>query len=114
MRGYADDPARRLKHRAGFSLAGIVLILPGLALLSGALWMLLEELRDALFASTLLGAIYLGLGLICLGLASRRPRRPVAPPPPAHGLGPELVSALVQGVSAGMAARKSMRRPPRE
>ncbi|PJE26451.1 Putative Holin-X, holin superfamily III [Pseudooceanicola antarcticus] len=109
----ANYPAQRLKHRVGFSLAGIALILPGLGLLSVSLWMLLAELRDPLFASTVLGGLYVGLGLICLGLARRRPRHPVPPPPAARGLGPELVSALLQGVSAGMAARASMRPPPR-
>ncbi|MBR9765595.1 MAG: hypothetical protein GYB53_19275 [Rhodobacteraceae bacterium] len=111
--------ARAALHRTGWSLAGILLILPGLAFLTAALWMLLSELRDALFAASIIGALYFGLGLICLAMARRRPRIPVPPrpaavPPPVApgGMAAELVVALMQGVTAGMAARAAARRPP--
>ncbi|WP_010140268.1 phage holin family protein [Oceanicola sp. S124] len=118
MLGTFGYRTRTALHRAGWSLAGITLILPGLAFLTAALWLLLSELRDALFAAGVIGALYLGLGLICLAMARRRPRIPlpprhaVPPPPLAGGLAAELVAALMQGVTAGMAARAATRRPP--
>ncbi|MBY5972028.1 phage holin family protein [Pseudooceanicola marinus] len=120
---------RRMALRAGASIVGAILMLVGLGFFTVALWILLVEMRDPLFAATVLGGIYLGVGLIVLALAMRHPRRklpygypPAAPAPPA-GVGaagvpgatmPGLMGALMQGVGAGMAAGAARRQPPPE
>ena len=109
--------------RAGASIIGVILMLVGLGFFTVSAWLLLVEMRDPLFAATVLGGMYFGIGLIVLALAARRPRRklpygypPAAPAPPAGqvppgGTVPGLMGALMQGVGAGMAAGAAHRRP---
>lgn len=123
MLSFLSFALRRMALRAGASLAGAVLIAVGLAFFTGALWLVLVEMRDALFAALVLGGLYLGLGLIVLALALRHPRRklpygypPAAPAPPAPGAAPGatmpgLMGALMQGVGAGLAAGAARRDP---
>lgn len=115
---------RRMALRAGASAFGAILMLVGLGFFTVSAWMLLSEMRDPLFAASVLGGLYFGVGLIVLALAVRRPRRklpygypPAAPAPPAAGAvpgatAPGLMGALMQGVGAGMAAGAAHRRSP--
>lgn len=107
---------RRAAQRAGYSLAGLVLVTIGTGFLTAALWMFLSELRDALFAATVIGALYVGVGLILLALSRRcRPvpmAHPVGAPPPPAASAAGLFAALMQGIGAGMAAGAARRGPP--
>lgn len=107
--------AQAAARRAGFTLVGLVFLFTGLVILSVAGWMVLEQVRDALFATTVVGGAYSGLGLIFLALASRRYTRvPVAAP---HQAIPEprfytyAVPALIEAFMVGLSAGKSSRRP---
>ncbi|MGI3168560.1 phage holin family protein [Pseudooceanicola sp. C21-150M6] len=93
-------------RRAGFGLAGLCLFCIGLAFLTVAAWIALSDLRDALFAATVIGCSYAGLGLIIAVLGMRRPRR-MPPPQPVSLAG--LGAAFAQGFGAGAATRSSMR-----
>lgn len=106
-------------RRAGHSAAGVVFALAAIGFLTAAAWMVLAEMRDALFAATVLGAAYLGISLVFFALAHRAARaariaRQTAratsvPPSVAGGLLPPIFEAFLVGLSAG-AARAAARR----
>lgn len=99
-------------RRAGFGLGGAFLMMIGLAFLTVSAWITLVEMRDAQFASLVLGAAYFGLGLIVAVLGRRRPY--VAPPVAAAPFSMAgLSSAFAQGFGAGVATRSAVRPRPR-
>ena len=63
--------ARFALRRLVYALGGLVFILIGLCFLIGAVWIALAELRDPLFATLVVGAIFFGIGLILLGVSRR-------------------------------------------
>lgn len=100
--------ARLAARRAGFSAAGAVLVVIGLGFLTAAAWTALSEARDALFASLVLGAAYLGIGLVFLGLARRHVSDVAVARPQPVATGPTfrtyLTAALLEAFLAGLAA----------
>ena len=99
-------------RRAGFGLGGAVLVAIGAAFLTVAAWITLVEMRDAQFAALVIGAVYVGLGLIVMVLGTRRPRYV---PPAAATAAPlsmsGLSAAFAQGFGAGVATRSATRSP---
>lgn len=103
-------------RKAGIVSASAVLASVGIAFLTVAAWIYLVELDSALFAATIIGLVYLGLGglLLAIGLAGRSPRRPVAPP--AHAMQPPteltpaqlVVVSFMQGLEQGRKTKKSL------
>lgn len=111
---------RRRARALRFALAGGLLVAVGAVFLTVAVWIALEESAGALFAATVIGAVYLGAGLVFIGLsvASRRPPRPSAPPagdrpPPARKPLPPLMEAFLFGLSAGMGTERRTERSDR-
>jgi len=91
------------------------LVAIGVAFLASAAWILLAEAYSTLFAALILGGVFVGLGLIFLGVASMGKNRsetiaaeaaalnPAAPPAPG-GLSP-LAEAFIIGLNAAHEVR---------
>lgn len=100
---------------SGAALAFVV----GIAFLTAAIWIYIAATVDTFTAAIVLGAIYVGLGFILLGLASARAKdgadpagvksAPQPDPDPPSNL-PPLAQAFMFGMEAGAAAK---RRKPR-
>lgn len=67
--------ARRAARRTGLLVAGALLVAGGVIALTIALYIQLASTHGGVFAAGVIGAIYLGLGLIILAIASRPPTR---------------------------------------
>lgn len=98
-------------RRAGFGLGGAFLVLIGLGFLTVAAWITLVEMRDAQFAATVIGAVYVGVGLLVAVIGGRRPVH--HPPRAAHpGNMSGLSAAFAQGFDAGAATGSAVHRRP--
>ena len=114
MLAHMEQKARTAARRAGLTAAGALFLSVGCGFMTAAGWMVLEEMRGALFATTVIGSLYLGLGLILLGVAASRNTR-AAPDPVAHGMQPSpqtyaiaaLLEAFMAGLNAGISKRRS-------
>ncbi|MEL6957518.1 MAG: hypothetical protein AAGL89_01035 [Pseudomonadota bacterium] len=86
-------------------LSGLLLVV-GTAFLTAAAYLYLREVADALFALTVIGGAYFGLGLIFLAIASAKGEEEDdedAPQP--RDVGPaDVVEAFFDGVSRGKRA----------
>ena len=105
--------ARAVARRSAFAFGGAVFSAIGIAFLTAAGWLVLAELRDATFAWLICGAVYLGAGLVCLGLSRKRNTNdshrafdtgragaaPIATKPDQPL--PPLVAAFILGLNAG-------------
>ncbi len=114
------DRSARAMRRALLRIVGGVLLAIGAGFLTAALWIMLEEVYSAMAAAFILAAIFIGIGLILLGVAAsaatREARiaraeaaREAAAPPGARAM-PPLAEAFFAGLNAALAARG--RRPP--
>lgn len=61
-----------MARRSAFAFGGAVFTAIGIAFLTTAGWLVLAELRDPTFAWLICGAVYLGAGLVFLGLSRKR------------------------------------------
>ncbi len=57
-------------RKAALFSASALLAMVGAAFLTGAAWLLLAELQSAIFAATVIGAVYFGLALVGFAVAS--------------------------------------------
>ncbi|NIZ07902.1 phage holin family protein [Pseudooceanicola sp. HF7] len=119
MFGSLKYAVSRAARKAGYSLGALVMIMIGLGFLTAAAWLYLTEIRSSLFAALVIGGVYFGLGLVLMALASIDRPVPMAHPshtePPAAGSMTGIITALMQGVGAGIAAgsaRKAAAAPP--
>ena len=100
---------RALLRRVALHGTAVALILAGGGFLTAALWMHLARLHDALFASAVLGAGLVGLGLLVMGgagLARRRAseaRQAAAQTPPTGGA--QLIDAFFFGFNEALRRR---------
>ena len=94
---------------------GAILMMVGLAFLTVSLWLHLSLVYGTIFAATVIGTAYFGVGLLILGIAAAG-EKPLPPdehppvhvnkrPPPADG--PAIIEAFLYGMQAGTNARKS-------
>lgn len=93
-------------RKAALFSASAILALVGVAFLTGAAWVLLVELKSAVFASTLIGVIYLGFALIGFAFAMSSAKRPTEQEAAAQnlsGLSPLqlVVVSFLQGLEQG-------------
>lgn len=65
------DSARAAARAAAFSMLGGIFALVGIAFLTVALWLLLEQMDGALFAATVIGALYTAVGFLLLAFGAR-------------------------------------------
>lgn len=102
--------ARRVAVRSAFGVAGAVCLIVGIVFLTAAAWMAISLAAGAVTAALIIGGAYTGVGLILFALARLVRPRPVVPPPPV--VAPQtqmltgIIAAFVEGVIAGIAARK--------
>ncbi len=111
---FKDRSARAIR-RALISAVGGVLVAIGVGFLTSAAWIMLEDVYSAAAAALILAGIYIGIGLIALGVASSwakrdavsAPRSPLSDPaaPPQPGAMPPLAEAFIIGLNAAIAAR---------
>ncbi|MBL3570793.1 hypothetical protein DSD19_10435 [Rhodovulum sp. BSW8] len=102
----AERRARAFSHRLALGTAGSLCAGVGAAFLTGAAWLVLSAGHGAVFAATVIGAAYLGVGLIFWGLSLRRspPARPAAPADPYTPF-VHMAEGFAAGLEAGRAAR---------
>lgn len=119
MHGPDRHPATGLMARlrlgvrhAGLLMLAILLIAVAAGFITVAIWMLVVAVWSPLAAALLLGALYLGLGLLCLALA-RPARLQAADPPraqsPAAGPAapfPPLAEAFIFGLDTALRLRR--------
>ena len=110
MFGVEKKVAVAARKAALFSVSGL-LGLVGAAFLTGAAWLLLVELKSALFAATVIGGVYMGLALIFAAIGSSSARKPVQQHPDdpnPNGLSPLqlVVVSFLQGVAQGAQAKR--------
>ncbi len=99
--------------KSTLGLLGTLCLVAGVAFLTVAAWIALRLAADALTAALVIGGVYVGLGLICFALVRVvGPKSAVSEPPPPPTLSPHaqviggVVAAFVEGVMAGVAARR--------
>lgn len=100
------DGAADVARRSALGLAGVLLAGVGLGFMTAAAWQGLALWNGPIAASLIVGAFYLGIGMILLALA----RRPEPVPPPAAQTGDgqmlRVVDAFFEGVEAGVRSRR--------
>jgi hypothetical protein len=76
-----------------------------------AAWIYLATLDGALFAAGIIGAVYVGFGLILIGLASARKGESTRaqPAPQTSAQTPPLAEAFLFGLQAGRGVHKGQR-----
>lgn len=108
--------ARKTALGAGAALA----LLVGIAFLTAAAWIYIAATVDTFIAAIVIGAFYVGLGFVLLGLASAREKsgpEPAGvksapePNPDAPSNLPPLAQAFIFGMEAGAAAKRRKPRP---
>ena len=102
---YALRRSARLTARAvALSAAGGLMVAVGAGFLTVAAWIMLATAYDTLTAAAIIGAVYMGIGLICLGLAGRRSHRHHYHSPPPVDPTAHLVAQLAEGFLTGLRA----------
>lgn len=105
-------------RRTMFGVASGIMLFVGFAFLAVAGWIALSAFFEPMQLALIFGGIFVGLGLICLAMTrtsrakiSMAPsvNAPVSTVAPAAGVAAfgTLGTAFIQGISAGMAARKT-------
>jgi hypothetical protein len=102
--------AEAFSHRLLLEAVGSILAVIGLAFLTTAGWLVLELQGGAIFAATVLGGAYFGLGLI-LWAAAITHRVRSKPPSPADPYEPFI--NMAEGFAAGLEAGRAARNPGR-
>ncbi|MHA6326015.1 hypothetical protein [Roseivivax sp. CAU 1753] len=109
---HAQAVALRKVRGAAFSVVGTIFILLGVGFLCAALWIVLVEIRDALFAAMVIGGGLVAIGLILLGIARFVATRPVVIA--SHSAAPQKtdlpIVQLVEGFLIGLDAGRRSRR----
>ena len=105
--------AANTAKRTAFGFAAGLCLLVGLVFMTIAAWIALVSIADALTAALVLGAVFIGLGLIFLAFAlTRRSESPVyheafkarAEEPSKVGAN-SIIGAFFEGLGAGLTAR---------
>lgn len=105
------DATARAARKAGILCGGLICILVGAGFLTVSLWIYLSTTYDAVFAASVLGTGYMGIGLLVVGLIGfggktpEQPRAPISNAPPADG--PAMMQAFLYGMQAGSDTQKS-------
>jgi hypothetical protein len=106
-----EQKASRAAKSAVLGTGGALCLAVGAGFLTVAAWIFLATLESTLFAAGIIGAVYLGLGLILIGLASARRGAPVRvqPEPETSPKTPPLAEAFLFGLQAGRGVHKGQR-----
>ncbi|WP_238364479.1 hypothetical protein [Mesobacterium pallidum] len=114
--------ARDAAKRTAFGFVSLLFLVIGIGFFSIAAWVAIVAASDVLTAALVLGAAYVGLGLICAAVAVKRTRVPLHAVPPAAMTHPTypagnaamvvgIAEALTAGIAAGQSTRQAMSRP---
>ncbi len=95
--------ARRLTTRLALAVTGAGLAVSGLVLLLRAVWVVIALPLGAIWASTILGAVLLLVGVLALALSQQNARRPEHTD---ADLIVTLTNAFLQGLVAGRSAQR--------
>jgi len=114
MTGFFSNMGARLRNAAratAFSVMGVVFGLAGLGFLTVALWIVLAVHEGVLVAYTVIGALYLVLGLCLMALGAQgggadEPRRADPPSEPPKDPLVQLAEGFAMGMQAGRAMRE--------
>ncbi|MBB5516833.1 hypothetical protein FHS89_002875 [Rubricella aquisinus] len=106
-----EQKASRAAKSAALGTGGALCLAVGAGFLTVAAWIYLATLEGTLFAAGIIGAVYVGIGLILIGLASaRRSDVPHAhPAPQTSAQTPPLAEAFLFGLQAGRGVQKGQR-----
>lgn len=105
MLGSIERKATRVARGVALSLTGAICVAVGLGFLTVGGWIYLTAIEGTLFAAVVIGAIYVGLGLVLIGVTSaRRAPSPAAQPNPQV---PALTEAFLVGLEAGRSAKQT-------
>ncbi|WP_272009429.1 phage holin family protein [Roseovarius sp. ZX-A-9] len=122
MLGLVDtlrQEVRAAARAAALRSVAMVLLLVGLAFLTAALWLFIVTVATALTAAVVIGALYCGVGLILLAMASFRSgghtsAHTAASPTPGATPTPQApLVQLAEGFAMGMQAGRAARSPGR-
>lgn len=115
--------ARLAVRRTMFGVVSGLLFFIGIAFLAVAGWMVLVQFLEPLYVALIFSGVFLGFGFIALALSHTHrakvtmapsvnaPIGTVAPAAGAAAMG-GIASALIQGISVGMAAGKARHKAP--
>ena len=114
MLGKLERKAASAARKTGFAFGGALFFAVGLAFLTAAAWIYLAVTLSLFHAALIIGAAYVGLGLIFFGFASssgsdhevQAMKAEMPQQPQTRGDAPPLVEAFLFGMQAGMGAPK--------
>ncbi|MBI6629416.1 phage holin family protein [Pontibaca salina] len=115
-----EQKVTRVARKTALGTGAALALLVGIAFLTAAAWIYIAATTDTFIAALVLGAIYLGLGFVLLGLASSRERGgsdpagvKTAPETNAEAPSnlPPLAQAFIYGIEAGAAAKRRKPKP---
>ncbi|PTX57069.1 putative superfamily III holin-X [Litoreibacter ponti] len=107
--------AARASKKAGLLTGGLLAVITGIAFLSWAAWFYLSLLTDPMTASVIIGAAYVGIGLVMIGMAvmssgdsrdhlAEHDEQVKAAQPSSDN--PPLMQAFMFGMEAGLSAHR--------
>jgi len=106
----AERRAARLSRRVALGGAGTLCAATGAGFLTVAAWLVLDAYRGPVFAAGVIGALYLGVGLIFWALALQRDRNAHRQDPPdPYAPFVHMAEGFAAGIEAGRAAREGAR-----
>ena len=110
-----ERKAKQTARSVALSLASVMLMTVGAGFLTVAAWIYLSAITDTLIAASVIGASYVGFGLIFLGMAKSTPQDHEIPSEQASletdGYGanatnaPPIMQAFLHGMQAGAHAK---------
>ena len=123
MTGVIDHLKARSAHaarRAALGAGATALIIVGAGFLTSAAWMLLAQMQSPLFAATVIGSAYVGVGLVCIGIVLSSSDHTPASTATSHSSEnakraadlPPLAEAFVFGLNAGLSADQRRAKRP--
>jgi len=91
---------RKAARRAVLMAAGAVTAMAGAGFLTAALWQALASAAGPVYASLLIGVLFLAISALLFAVCLRRPRKP-----PPSVTSSDLLTVFLKAVQAGRAAR---------
>ncbi len=115
MLGSLKSKAADTAKRAGLLTGGLLATAVGVAFLTAAAWIYLASVADALTAALVIGAAFVGLGLVLVGVASsgkshasaHEQQTQFAQTNQHHAEQPPLMQAFLHGMQAGVSATQN-------
>ncbi|MEX5728216.1 hypothetical protein Ga0609869_001569 [Rhodovulum iodosum] len=105
----AERRAEALSHRLALRAAGAACVAAGAGFLTLAAWLVLAAQGSPLYAATVIGAVYAGLGLLLWAIApggGARQNTPQQAEPDPYGPFFQMAEGFAVGMEAGRAARR--------